>query len=113
MSDPKEIVGDMAAGAALLHRGIPETMKALGELGNVAYADGALPQKTKELLALAIAIATHCDGCIVHHARSLFRLGVTRAEVLETIGVSIQMGGGPSVVYGGQAIRAYDAFSAK
>lgn len=111
MEDPKDIVRDMANGAALLRQGLPETMKAFGELGKAAYADGALPEKTKEMLALAIGIATHCDGCIAHHARSLHRLGATRQEVLETIGVCIQMGGGPSMVYGGKAIQAFDAFA--
>lgn len=111
MDDPKKVVQDMADGAAALRKGIPDTMAAFGALGKVVYADGALPEKTKELLALAIGIATHCEGCIAHHARALHRLGATREEVLETIGLCIQMGGGPSMVYGGKAIKAFDTFA--
>ena len=64
----------------------------------------------KELIAFAISIAGRCDGCVAYHAKKAAEAGATREEILETIGVAVQMGGGPSMVYGGEALRAYDSF---
>lgn len=95
-----------------LTRSHPGAMKGFKALGAAAYADGALTRKVKELIALALSIASRCDGCVAYHARRCSELGATREEVVETIGVAIQMGGGPSMVYGGEALRAFDAFQA-
>ena len=91
-------IGDVYAGFAQMHR--------------AAFTDGALPAKVKELIALAIAVHDHCDGCIASHARGAARQGATPAEVAETIGVNIQMGGGPATIYGPRAWQAYKEFSA-
>ena len=64
--------------------------------------------KTKELIALAIGIAGRCDGCIGFHTKAAIQQGATRQEVLETIDVAVYMGGGPSYVYGAQALEAFD-----
>ena len=82
-------------------------------MGKAAYGNGALDAKTKELIALAIGITVRCDGCISHHTKRVCELGATRAEVVEVIGVAIHMGGGPSMVYGGEALRAFDTFHLK
>jgi AhpD family alkylhydroperoxidase len=60
-------------------------------------------------MALAIAIAAPCEGCIVYHARAAKKKGASREQVAETIAVAIEMGGGPATVYGGEALAAYDA----
>jgi len=91
----------------------PEMAAAFSALAGAATADGVLSSKTKELIALAIGIAGRCDGCIGFHTAAALRLGATRAEVLETIGVAIYMGGGPSYVYGGQALEAFDQLAAE
>ena len=90
----------------------PDVSKAFSALGQVATKPGAIDARTKELIALAISIAVRCDGCIGFHTQAAIRHGATREEVLETIGVAIYMGGGPSYVYGGQALEAFDALSA-
>ena len=64
----------------------------------------------KELIALAIAVADRCDGCIASHARGAVRTGATPEEVAETLGVTIMMGGGPSTVYAPRAWAAYLEF---
>ncbi len=110
MENPRETVRQMALGTSSLRQGIPETLQAFTALGKAAYADGALSERTKELIALAIAITGKCEGCIAHHTRTLAHLQTPREEVLEMIGICIQMGGGPALVYGGQAIQAFDAF---
>src|SRR5215472_9127126 len=67
----KRISGDLRK----LRQDIPDTMKAFSALGQAAGRDGALDRKTKELIALAIAIAARCDGCIGFHMEALVRLG--------------------------------------
>lgn len=90
---------------------IPETMKAYGALGRAAQTQGALDPKTKELIALALGVATHCDGCLAYHARNSHKLGASRQEVAEALAVAIQMGGGPNVNYAADALRAFDEFA--
>jgi AhpD family alkylhydroperoxidase len=97
---------------ASLRASAPEVMKAFGELGRAATAGGALDQKTKELIALALSVAVRCDPCIGFHTQALARLGATRQEVDETLGVAVYMGGGPSLMYAASAIKAYDEAAA-
>lgn len=87
---------------------IPDTMAAFGTLSRAAQQKGALDRKTKELIAIAIAVATRCDACIAYHARGAQRAGATRQDVAEAIAVAIQLGGGPSVNYAADALRAFD-----
>ena len=94
-----------------LRKLIPDAVAGFGSLSRAAQAAGVLDKKTKELLALAIAVAIHCDGCVAYHARGAQRVGATRQEVAEALGVAIQMGGGPSLNYSADALRAFDQFS--
>ena len=92
----------------------PNAMTSFADLMTAtAGSDRALSVKTKELIAFAIGIAVRCDGCIAHHAKAVARAGASHDEVAETIGVAIMMGGGPSVVYGTQALRAFEQFSSE
>ena len=95
----------------VLHKAGGEPLQAFRTLVRAAATDGALSHKQKELIALAISIAICCEGCIVFHSRACFRLGVTRAELVEMIGVAVEMGGGPSAVYGAQALACHDAMA--
>ena len=104
----KRISGDLKK----LRNDIPETMQAFSALAKAATRDGALDKKTKELIALAIGIATRCDGCIGFHTEALVRLGATRQEVEETLGMAVYMGGGPSLMYAASALAAMDEFTA-
>lgn len=96
-----------------LGNGIPATMQAFGGLHHAATADGAVDPKTKELIALGIAIAVRCDGCIAFHVNDALKAGATRQEIVETIGVAILMGGGPAVMYGSEALEALNQFEAE
>ena len=102
-----------AFGAALkpLRTGAAEPMKAFAVLARAALEPKALDVKSKELIALAIAVATRCDACIAFHAEAAQRQGATREEVLETMGMAIYMGAGPSVMYAAEALEAFDQFS--
>jgi AhpD family alkylhydroperoxidase len=86
-------------------------MKSFGDLGHAATTSGALDRKTKELIALAVSVAARCDPCIGFHMQTLVKLGVTRQEVDETLGVTTYMGGGPSLMYAASAINAFEEFS--
>ncbi|MEO9779696.1 MAG: carboxymuconolactone decarboxylase family protein [Sedimentitalea sp.] len=90
----------------------PDTMKGFGTMSRAAKRDGALSEKTKEFVALGIAISTRCESCIGFHARSLVRLGASREEIIELLEMAAYMGGGPSVAFGAKALDAFDQFSA-
>ena len=91
---------------------IPGVYEGFGRLHSAAFADGETDRKTKELIALGIAIAVRCDGCIASHAKGAARAKATEKEVAETIGVAIAMSGGPGTVYGPRAMAAYRSFTA-
>lgn len=111
-TDYKTYASEMDARLVTLFRGLPGTMKAYRHMMDEATRDGALDSKTKELMALAIAIVAPCEGCIVYHVRAAIQKGASREEVLETIGVAVELGGGPSTVYGAEALEAYDQLAA-
>jgi AhpD family alkylhydroperoxidase len=95
-----------------LREAAPDAMKAFGALALAATTTKALDTKTKELMAVAIGIAIRCQGCIATHMRSAVKAGATRQEAVETIALAVYMGGGPAVVYGGEALRAFDEYAA-
>ena len=103
---------DVAAGIGLIREGAPDAMKAFGALAVAATASRTLDAKVKELMALAIGIAVHCDGCVAYHARAAHKQGATREEIAETVAMALYMGGGPAAVYGADALRAFDEFAA-
>ena len=95
-----------------LGRAIPDEMAEFGRLHRAAVADNALSAKMRELIALGIAIASHCEGCIAYHVHDALRAGASRDEVLDAIGVAVMMGGGPGAVFGAEAMEALDQFDA-
>lgn len=108
--DYRSVIKDTDASAAELRKLIPDTMASFGSLSRAAQTPGLLDGKTKELIALAISVATRCDACVAYHARGVFRAGAAREEVAEMLAVAIQMGGGPSVNYAAHALSAFDQF---
>ncbi|MDJ1172618.1 carboxymuconolactone decarboxylase family protein [Roseofilum capinflatum] len=114
MKNYPEIGKHFMAGSKELGKAEPDTMKAFKTLIMATTAkEGALSPKVKELIALALGIAARCDGCIAHHTEACIKAGVTREELVEMIGVCQLMGGGPSTVYGAEALMAYDQFMAE
>ena len=106
-----EFVRQTDARMAAVRKGAPDVAKGFAQLAQAAIAPGALDSKTKELIALAIGITARCDGCLAYHSKAAARHGATREEILETISVSVYMGGGPSMIYGAEALAAFDAFT--
>lgn len=89
---------------------MPGPMTGFARLHKKAVEDGALSAKTKELMALAISIAVHCEGCIVYHVHDAVAAGATRHELLETLGVGLLMSGGPGSIYVSLAMDAIEQF---
>ena len=87
----------------------PTNHVAHNALAQAAIKPGVLDSKTKELIALAIGITARCDGCLAFHAQAAKKHGATREEVIETIAVALYMGGGPSMIYGAEALSCFDA----
>ena len=107
----KNITGDISASLAKLRKEMPDVMNAFGSLAQSATKDGALEKKSKEFIALALGIAGHCDGCIGFHVQALVKLGATREEFVEVLGMAVYMGGGPSLMYAAEALHAFEEFT--
>lgn len=91
----------------------PDVMKAFQDLHHAAAADGLLDTRTKELIALAIAVVVRCDGCIAFHVHDAIKAGASREEIVETLGVAVLMGGGPALMYVIEALEALEQFEEK
>lgn len=89
---------------------IPGPMGGFGQLHEKTIEKGALDSKTKELIALGIAVTVRCDGCIAYHVHDAMASGASEKEIAETVSVAILMGGGPSVVYGIEAMQAVEQY---
>ena len=95
-----------------LRAGTPETMRSFSALARAALEAKTLDSKAKELIALGIAVAVRCDACIAFHAEAAVKQGASREELMETVGMAIYMGAGPSVMYAALAVEAFDQFAA-
>ncbi len=106
-----DITAEINRGIMKLRQSTPEAMAGFSALSKGALKAGALSEVQKELIALAIGVSGHCDGCIGFHAKALVRLGATRNEVMEALAVTVYMGGGPSLMYAANAVQAFDEFA--
>jgi AhpD family alkylhydroperoxidase len=107
----RELTASVSKQLGTLRVDTPDLMKAFGDLARAATRDGALDKKTKELIALALGVAAHCDACIGFHVQALVKLGTSKAELEEALGMAIYMGGGPSAMYSANALAAFEEFS--
>ena len=106
--DYKEITDDISTYVAKLRAEIPDVMRGFSQMAQAATKDGSLDKKTKEFVALGIGVAARCDGCIGFHVQALLKLGATREEVVEVLGMAVYMGGGPSLMYAADALKAFE-----
>ena len=112
-TDYPQYLNDLQDMMGKLGKQIPAVMKSFTDLHHAGAGDGTLSPKIKELIALGIAVTVRCDGCIAYHVHDALEVGATPEEIAEAIGVSVLMGGGPSVVYGSQALEALEQFQAR
>ena len=104
----KEATADIRAELRVLHKLNPETAKGFGALSRAAMEEGTLDAKTREFLALAIAITQRCEPCINLHIDALIRAQATRGEIASVLAMCVQMGGGPALMYAAHALAAWD-----
>ena len=107
MGHYNEVIDELKEPTRSLSEAIPEAWSGFAQLHKAAVADGVLPARIKELMALAIAVVKQCDGCIAYHAKAAARRGATPEEVAEALGVALLMDGGTASVYGPRAWAAY------
>jgi AhpD family alkylhydroperoxidase len=87
----------------------PDITRGFGGMFQKLMGPGALTVREKELIALAIGMATRCEACIYAHTEKAVKAGATRAELLEMAGVVVTMQGGPGYVYVPKLIDAMNA----
>lgn len=103
---------DLSGSLRNLRGGAADVMKAFSGLAQTATQSKALDVKTKELIAIAIGVAVRCDDCIAFHMKAAIDQGATKDEIMETLGMAIYMGAGPSAMYASHAFEAYTQFAA-
>ena len=91
----------------------PALWNAFAGFAHEAAKEGALPEKYKEILGVALAVAEHCPFCIAIHAKTAIEAGATRQEIMEAGFMAVLMGGGPSMAYLRYVIDACDEFGAE
>ena len=104
----KEMFANNRGAAAMLERSNPKMLIAFRELNAAQGATGTLDTKTRELIAMAVAVTTRCDGCIASHATAARKAGATETELSEALGVAIALNAGAAYIY---SLRALDAFN--
>ena len=86
----------------------PDVMKGHDTLAAAATEGKVLDAKTRELIALAVAVTTRCDGCIAVHSEAAKKAGATKEELVEALGVAIALNAGAALVYSARTIDAFD-----
>jgi len=107
-----EAIAAMRGKLKSLNQALPDTTRAFSALSKAAVAGTALDHRTLEFVALAIAVADRCEPCIEFHTEALIRAGASRAEIADVLGMCIQMGGGPALMYAAKALACYDELAA-
>ena len=87
----------------------PDTMKGYQTLAKANGEGGVLDAKTRELIAMAVAVTTRCDGCITVHAEAARKVGATEQELAEALGVAVAMNAGAEMVYSARALDAFNS----
>ncbi|WP_213765592.1 carboxymuconolactone decarboxylase family protein [Caballeronia sp. dw_19] len=111
--DWTELVMKVKGAVTPFSKSNPKMLAAFRALNEAQSGPGTLEPKVRELIALAVAVTTRCDGCIASHASAAFAAGATEAEVSEALGCAIALNAGAAYVYSLRALEAYGQFSAK
>jgi len=85
----------------------PDVMRGLMTIDGAAVKTGQLEPKIHELIALAVAVMTRCDGCISVHTRNAVEHGATKAEIAEALGVAIALNAGAALTYSARVMEAH------
>jgi AhpD family alkylhydroperoxidase len=103
---------DLRMPTSSLRAATPDVWSGFTALHDATMADGVVPKRLKEVVALAMSVVKRCDGCIAYHARAAARAGASREEVAEMLAVALLMDGGTASVYAPRAWEAFNEFAA-
>jgi AhpD family alkylhydroperoxidase len=101
--------GQVLHGVGEMSKLSPDTIKGYGLLSQANAKTGTLDAKTRELIALAVAVSLRCDGCIIVHSAEARSAGATKEEIAEALGVAISVNAGAALVYTTRTLDAFDA----
>src|SRR3954447_10634677 len=101
----KQVVDSIGAIGAVS----PDIVKGYQTLAGAGAKTGKLDAKTRELIALAVAVTTRCDGCITVHTDAAIKAGATKEEIAEALGVAVDLNAGAALVYSARVLDAYAA----
>jgi len=87
----------------------PELFGGFSRVSKVAGSAGRFTAAQKELMAVAIAVVSGCEDCILYHVDTAVRHGAEESELLEALEVAVEMGGGPAVMYASKALEVMRA----
>src|SRR5690606_15299016 len=104
----REKIQSMRAELRVMNKLVPQVAAGFAELSKAAKEGPGLSVKEKEYVALGIAISQRCEPCINFHIEALIRAGATREELGDVLGMCIQMGGGPALMYAAHALACWD-----
>jgi AhpD family alkylhydroperoxidase len=105
----KELISRMGELAKLS----PDTVRGYQTLSNANAKTGKLDEKTRQLISLAVAVTTRCDGCITVHSAAALKAGASREEISEALGVAVAMNAGAAIVYSTRVLDAVDAHTSQ
>lgn len=103
---------DLTANVGKLGAGQKELLKGFEALDKASAATQHLDAKTRELIALAVAVTTRCDGCIAVHSKAAVESGASQEEIAEALGVAIALNAGAALVYSARVMDAAGGRSA-
>jgi len=108
MENMKQMLADTRKLSGQVAREYPEFIKGLVAFDDAAMKQGALPVKTKELIAIAVAVVKQCTYCIAFHVKAAMDAGATKDEIMEASFVACLLGGGPAWMYAKLVRKAID-----
>ena len=109
MLDWNDYHRQILATLATLGRLSPDTLRGYRTLSDAGTKTQHLDAKTRELIALAVAVTARCDGCIVVHAKAALQHGATREEMAEALGVAVAVNAGAALIYSTRVLDAADS----
>jgi len=113
MDEAKELLNEVKQSLGKLGKDYPDVMKAFSSFMGEVEEKGALDTKTKEVIAIALSVATRCKWCIAFHVNNALKEGATEQEIMEACFVAALMAGGPALMYTQLVVKAIEEFSEK
>jgi len=112
MIDWNEYYKELGARIGDLAKLSPDTVHGYQTLSGANAKASKLGEKTRQLISLAVAVTTRCDGCIVFHSEAALKAGATKEEISEALGVAVAMNAGAALVFSSRVLDAVAARTA-